>query len=272
MPALATCRVPSSRAHRTCAAPPAPGRPSQSRAVVASAASRTPDTPAPASFLASAGQALATAALAASLLVGELRVWEQERENGGGAHALFSPSLAFSATHTPTQLSPSTSSSTASPAAARLEGVNKPELLPPGPPVPVLDVAGFLTPGEKARLTARVEALQADTGVRLRVLAQNYPQTPGLAIKDYWAVDGDTVVFVADPNTGNILNFNVGDGVDLRVPRSFWSRLASKFGTKRYWQEAGQEAAIVNAVNAIDLCLREPMGVGQCVKVADSVM
>jgi hypothetical protein len=27
------------------------------------------------------------------------------------------------------------------------------------------------------------------------------------------------VVFVADPNTGNILNFNVGENVDLLVPR-----------------------------------------------------
>jgi len=117
-----------------------------------------------------------------------------------------------------------------------------------------------------------VEALQADTGVRLRVLAQNYPQTPGLAIRDYWAVDDDTVVFVADPNTGNILNFNVGAGVDLRVPRTFWSRLASKFGTKKYWTEKGQEAAIVNAVNAIDVCLREAEGVGACRKVADAVV
>lgn len=32
-------------------------------------------------------------------------------------------------------------------------------------------------------------------------------------------VDADTVVFVADPNTGNILNFNVGDNVDFKVPR-----------------------------------------------------
>jgi len=84
---------------------------------------------------------------------------------------------------------------------------------------PVIDVAGFLTEGEEARIKSRVESLERDTGFRLRVLAQNYPETPGLAIKDYWAVDPNTVVFVADPNTGNILNFNVGDNVDLAVPR-----------------------------------------------------
>lgn len=82
------------------------------------------------------------------------------------------------------------------PAYARLEGVNRPELLPPGPVTPVIDVAGFLTDGEEARIRARVEALERDTGIRLRVLAQNYPETPGLAIKDYWGVNGDTVVFV----------------------------------------------------------------------------
>jgi len=31
-------------------------------------------------------------------------------------------------------------------------------------------------------------------------------------------VDADTVVFVADPGLGNILNFNVGGNVDLMVP------------------------------------------------------
>lgn len=49
------------------------------------------------------------------------------------------------------------------------------------------------------------------------MLAQNYPETPGLAIKEYWKVDDSTVVFVADPGFGDILNFNVGSVVDLSV-------------------------------------------------------
>lgn len=31
-----------------------------------------------------------------------------------------------------------------------------------------------------------------------------------------------------------------------------------------YWQENGQDVSIVNAVAAIDNCLREPIGRGQC--------
>jgi hypothetical protein len=42
----------------------------------------------------------------------------------------------------------------------------------------------------------------------------------GLAVRDFWSVDDDTVVFVADPSLGgNILNFNVGGNIDLRIPR-----------------------------------------------------
>jgi hypothetical protein len=45
------------------------------------------------------------------------------------------------------------------------------------------------------------------------------------------------VVFVADPNFGNILNFNIGSNLDLQVPTNFWTRLSSKklWPSQRYF-------------------------------------
>lgn len=88
--------------------------------------------------------------------------------------------------------------STAAPALARLEGVNRPELLPEEYTT-VIDTAGFLTDGEEKRIAAEIANLEQDTGFKLRVLCQNYPETPGLAIRDFWGVDDATIVFVADP-------------------------------------------------------------------------
>ncbi|KAJ0963628.1 hypothetical protein J5N97_028750 [Dioscorea zingiberensis] len=142
-------------------------------------------------------------------------------------------------------------------------GVNKPELLPKEFST-VLDVAGFLSEGQEYRLRQEIDNLEKDTGFKLRVLAQNYPDTPGLAIRDFWQVDDRTIVFVADPTFGNILNFNVGASVDLDIPRSFWSRLAGKYGNIFYWKEKGEDASIEAAVMAISSCLREPVGPNNC--------
>ncbi|OMO72471.1 hypothetical protein CCACVL1_17778 [Corchorus capsularis] len=80
-------------------------------------------------------------------------------------------------------------------------GVNKPELLPKEF-TPVIDVAGFLSDGQEKRIAQEISNIEKDTGFKLRVLAQNYPDTPGLAIKDFWRVDDTTIVFVADPTFG----------------------------------------------------------------------
>ena len=65
-------------------------------------------------------------------------------------------------------------------ASARLDPVNRPDLLPKEFTT-VIDVAGFLTPSEERRIASEVAALEADTGFKLRVLAQSYPETPGAA-------------------------------------------------------------------------------------------
>ncbi|KAL8036231.1 hypothetical protein ABFX02_12G145500 [Erythranthe guttata] len=147
-----------------------------------------------------------------------------------------------------------------------LVGVNKPELLPKQFTT-VIDVAGFLSDGQERRIAQEIDALEKDTGYKLRLLAQNYPDTPGLAIKDFWKVDDNTIVFVADPTFGNILNFNVGASVDLDIPRSFWSRLAGKYGNIFYWKEKGEDASVEAAVMAISTCLREPVGANNCSEV-----
>ncbi|KAJ3679898.1 hypothetical protein LUZ60_016176 [Juncus effusus] len=147
-----------------------------------------------------------------------------------------------------------------------LVGVNKPEMLPKEFTT-VIDIAGFLSAGQEKRLIQLIEDLEKDTGYKLRILAQNYPDTPGLAIKDFWQVDDRTIVFVADPTFGNILNFNVGSLVDLEVPRNFWSRISGKYGNMFYWKEKGEDASIEAAVKAISYCLKEPVGPNNCSEV-----
>eukprot|EP00804_Cyclotella_cryptica_P022669 CCRYP_012478-RA/>CCRYP_012478-RA protein AED:0.41 eAED:0.41 QI:235/1/1/1/1/1/5/62/246 len=150
------------------------------------------------------------------------------------------------------------------PAQARLEGVNKPELLPSEPGLNVIQIERFLTKGQEKRLNDLLTRLEQDTGYRVRVLCQAYPRTPGLAIRDYWdlgkegAKDDKYVVLVVDEfgGKGNVLNFNVGEGVKFALPNVFWTRLTSKYGTTFFVKENGIDLAITNAIEAIVSCLR----------------
>ena len=111
---------------------------------------------------------------------------------------------------------------------ARPDSVNRPELLPKEPGLNVIQIEKFLTSGQVKRMDQLLTSLEHDTGFRVRVLCQAYPYTPGLAIRDYWDLgkedqkDDKYVVLVVDEfgGKGNVLNFNVGDGVKLVLPNS----------------------------------------------------
>jgi len=161
------------------------------------------------------------------------------------------------------------------PAAARLEGVNKPELLPSEPGQNVIQVVKFLTKGQEKSMNNLLTKLEADTGYRVRVLCQAYPQTPGLAIRDYWDLgkegqkDDKYIVLVVDEfgGKGNVLNFNVGDGMKFALPNVFWTRLTGKYGTTFFVKENGIDVAITNSIEAIVSCLRSEEQ--YCVNVPD---
>lgn len=140
--------------------------------------------------------------------------------------------------------------------AARPEGVNRPELLP-ADFTTVIDLERFLASGEAKRLRDKISDLEQRTGVKLRILTQRFPQTPGLAIRDYWGVDADTIVCVADyfGGSGQLLKFNVGANVDRVLAPRFWSVLSASYGNKFYVSKNGEAASIINAVDAIRYCL-----------------
>ncbi|CAN0425871.1 unnamed protein product, partial [Ectocarpus fasciculatus] len=62
----------------------------------------------------------------------------------------------------------------------------------------VIDLVSMLTKGQIKRINKQLEDLEKATGYRLRLLCQKYPETPGLAVKDYWKVDDKTIVMVVD--------------------------------------------------------------------------
>jgi TPM domain len=123
-------------------------------------------------------------------------------------------------------------------ASARLEAVNRPDLLPKeSRDLYVIQTEKMLTSGQAKRMDQLLHALERDTGFRVRLLCQNYPNTPGLAIRDYWDLgkdgqkDDKYVVLVVDTfgERSNALNFNVGDGVKFALPNGTSTIVLSSF-------------------------------------------
>ena len=130
---------------------------------------------------------------------------------------------------------------------------DNPDLLPDHP-TPVIDLAKILTDGQRTSLEDNLNRFESDTDWKLRVLTQ-YDRTPGQAVKDFWNLDERSLLLVADERGGNLLNFNVGDALFALMPRTYWVELQTRFGNQYYVRDNGQDAAIVDALAAVETCL-----------------
>ncbi|MGF1538451.1 MAG: TPM domain-containing protein [Elainellaceae cyanobacterium] len=132
---------------------------------------------------------------------------------------------------------------------------NNPELLPSSP-TNVIDLADSLATLQQAKLDQELSDFEAETGWKLRVLTQ-FDQTPGRAVKSFWGLDEHSVMLVADPRGGNLLNFSVGDAFFDLMPRTFWVELQTRYGNQFFVRENGEDGSIVSALESIEYCIRQ---------------
>ncbi len=132
---------------------------------------------------------------------------------------------------------------------------DNPDLLPDAP-TRIIDLARSLSSAQEESLDQHLADFEAETGWKLRVLTQ-YDQTPGRAVKAFWGLDKHSVMLVADPRGGNLLNFSVGDDLYDFLPRTFWIELQTRFGNQFFVRDNGEDNAILEALGAIEVCLRQ---------------
>lgn len=132
---------------------------------------------------------------------------------------------------------------------------DNPELLP-DTPTNIIDLANSLTSVQEEQLNAELNSFETETGWKLRVLTQ-FDRTPGRAVKDFWQLDDRSVLLVADPRGGNLLNFSVGDDLYDLLPRTFWIELQTRYGNQFFVRENGEDSSILDALSSIETCLRQ---------------
>ena len=119
---------------------------------------------------------------------------------------------------------------------------------------PIIDLAKSLSNEQRAKLETSLYEYEKNTGWKIKVLTQ-YEKTPGKAIKDFWKLDESSLVLIADPRGGNLLNFNVGEAYFALMPRIFWVELQSRYGNQFYVKDHGEDGAILDSIDSVTTCL-----------------
>ncbi|WP_320664311.1 TPM domain-containing protein [Prochlorococcus sp. MIT 1223] len=130
---------------------------------------------------------------------------------------------------------------------------NNPELLPDHQ-TPVIDLARTLSNTQREALEKSLIDYESNTGWKIRFLSQ-YEKTPGLAVREFWGLDESSLLVIADPRGGNLLNFNVGDAYFALMPRIFWVELQTRYGNQFYVKDHGEDGSVLDAISAVKTCL-----------------
>ena len=131
--------------------------------------------------------------------------------------------------------------------------INNPDLLPEDKS-PIIDLAKTLSPYQKNLLENELKTFEEESGWKIKFLSQ-FESSPGVAIRDYWDLDDTTLLVVADPRGGNLLNFNVGDAYFSFLPRLFWVELQTRYGNQYYVRDHGEDGSVIDAINSVKVCL-----------------
>ncbi len=135
------------------------------------------------------------------------------------------------------------------------QAYDNPELLPKEA-TSVIDLAKSLSNQQEADLNTELEQFETETGWKLRVLTQ-FDQTPGRAVKEFWGLDDKSILLIADPRGGNLLNFSVGDAAYDLLPRTFWIELQTRYGNQFFVRDNGEDLSILSALHSIEGCLQQ---------------
>lgn len=139
--------------------------------------------------------------------------------------------------------------------ASPVQAYDNPDLLPDHY-TPIIDLANSLTDVQQETLAQQLDEFAAETGWKLRVLTQ-FDRTPGRAVKEFWGLDDRSVLLIADPRGGNLLNFSVGDALFELLPRTFWIELQTRYGNQFFVRENGEDGSILEAIASLENCLRQ---------------
>ena len=135
------------------------------------------------------------------------------------------------------------------------QAYDNPELLPDYA-TNIIDLAGSLTSQQEEELDTTLNQFEAETGWKLRVLTQ-FDRTPGRAVKEFWGLDDKSILLIADPRGGNLLNFSVGDAVYELLPRTFWIELQTRYGNQFFVRDNGEDLSIISALDSLKTCLSQ---------------